>query len=356
MRILVSAGGTGGHIYPALALIDKFKSHDKKLEVIYVGTHNRMEKDIVPALNIEYYPIEIYGLTKNIIRDIKDVYLIIKDKRKLKKLMMEFKPDVVLGIGGYVTYPVIKAAHELNIPIFIHEQNSIPGKVNRVVAKYADLIGVSFKSSMKYFEGKNVFYSGNPTGERATLLGKANKKDLGLSPKKKLVTIVGGSLGSSTLNAKLKDYLKLIKDKDYEVLYITGKNLYDSFKNEKYSSNIKILPYYEDLPKVLKCSDLIITRAGASTIAEIKALNIPAIFIPSPYVAYNHQYFNALELKEEGCAEVLEEDKLNPYILEKLVDSMLKSPNSYITNLKKSSNINAGEVIYQKIKELLDNE
>ena len=261
-----------------------------------------------------------------------------------------------MGIGGYVTYPVIKAAHELNIPIFIHEQNSIPGKVNRVVAKYADLIGVSFKSSMKYFDGKNVFYSGNPTGERALLLDKANKKDLGLSPKKKLVTIVGGSLGSSTLNAKLKEYLKLVKDKDYEVLYITGKSLFDSFKKEKYPSNVKIIPYFEDLPKILKCSDLLITRAGASTIAEIKALNLPSIFIPSPYVAYNHQYFNALELKEEGCAEVLEEDKLNPYILDKLVDSMLKNPKSYITNLKKNSNVNAGEVIYQKIKELLDNE
>ncbi len=125
MKILVAAGGTGGHIYPALALIDKFKSHDKNTQVIYVGTTNRMEKDIVPKLGIEYKAIEIYGLTKNVIRDIKDIYLIIKDVKEMKKLMKEYKPDIVLAIGGYVTYPVIKAAHKLNIPIFMHEQNVI---------------------------------------------------------------------------------------------------------------------------------------------------------------------------------------------------------------------------------------
>ena len=354
MKIVVAAGGTGGHIYPALALIENFKKHDKNLEVIYVGTTNRMEKDIVPSLGIAYFPIEIYGLTKNIIRDIKDVYLICKDVKIVKKMMKEFKPDFVLGIGGYVTYPVIKAAKSLNIPIFIHEQNAIPGKVNKVTAKYADIIGVSFKESAKYFNNKNVFYSGNPTGDRALTVPKVSKESIGLDKNKKLVTVVAGSLGSSTLSNKLKDFLKGMENKDYQVLYITGKTLYDSFTKDKYPKNVKIVPYFDNLPGILKSSDLLITRAGASTIAEIISLNIPSIFIPSPYVANNHQYYNALELKKSGCAQMIEEDKLNANDLENMVEDMLKNPMSYKKNLEKNKNINSSDLIYSKIRECLD--
>ena len=355
MKILVAAGGTGGHIYPALALIDKFKSCDKNTKVIYVGTKNRMEKDIVPQLGIEFVSIEIYGLTKNVINDIKDIYLIIKDIKEMKKLMLEFKPDVVLGIGGYVTYPVIKAAHKLHIPIFIHEQNAIPGKVNKVTSKYADLIGVSFKESLKYFKGKNAFYSGNPTGDRALSVKKVNKEDIGLDKNKKLVVIVAGSLGSSTINNKMKEFLNLVDKKNYQILYITGKNYYDEFIKDKYSKNVKIMPYFDNLPGILKSADLIVTRAGASTIAEIIALNLPSIYIPSPYVANNHQYYNALELKNANCAEMIEEEKLNAKDLLNLVDKMLDNPTPYVNNLKKLNKINASEIIYQKIKECLDN-
>ena len=356
MKILVSAGGTGGHIYPALALIDEFKKHDKKLEVIYVGTHNRMEKDIVPAHNIKYIPIEIYGLTKNIIHDIKDVYLIQKNTKKMVKLMKEFKPDIVLGIGGYVTYPVVKAARKLHIPIFIHEQNAIPGKVNKLVAKYADLIGVSFEGSEIHFNNKNVFYSGNPTGSRALTIPKVDKKTLGFSKDKKLVVIVAGSLGSRTINESCKELLKNHKD-DYEILYITGKSFYDEYVKEKYPSSVKIVPYFDNLPGILKSADLLVTRAGASTIAEIISLGIPSIFIPSPYVANNHQYYNALSLKRNGCGELLEEkdltvDKLRSLIKETLDDK--DKIKEIKENLSKLNRVNSSELIYQKIKELLD--
>ena len=163
MKIIVSAGGTGGHIYPALAIINKFKEKYKDLEVLYIGTHNRMEKDIIPNYNISYIPIEIYGLSKtNMLRNIKNVFLIQKQIKKCKQIMQEFKPDIVLGIGGYVTYPVIKAAQKLGIKTFIHEQNSIPGKTNKVLAKNATLIGVSFQETIKYFPKEKTFYSGNP--------------------------------------------------------------------------------------------------------------------------------------------------------------------------------------------------
>ena len=354
MKILVAAGGTGGHIYPALALIEKFKSKDKKTQVIYVGTKNRMEKDIVPKLGIEYRAIEIYGLTKNVLNDVKNVYLILKDINEMKQLIKEFKPDVVLGIGGYVTYPVIVAAHQLHVPIFIHEQNAIPGKVNRLTEKYADLIGLSVEESKKYFKNKNTFYSGNPTGSRALTIPKVKKRDIGFDEKKKLIVVVAGSLGSSTLSEKLKEYLKLVKNKDYQVLYITGRGIYENFANETYSKNVKIVPFFDNLPGILKSADLVVSRAGASTIAEITTLKVPAIFIPSPYVANNHQYYNAKAMKDKNCAEMLSEENLDVINLSNTIDMMLDNKDVYIDNLKKMDVVDSGELIYNKIKEMLE--
>lgn len=360
MRIIVSAGGTGGHIYPALAIINKFMEKEPSTEVLYIGTHNRMEKDIVPKRGIKYEELEIYGFSKtNIKLDIKNIFLINKAYKKCLKIMKEFKPDVVLGIGGYVTYPVIKAANKLGIKTFIHEQNSHPGKTNIMLQKKADLIGVSFKESASSFNKAKgrVFYSGNPCGENALSLEPMDKKTLGLDPKKKLVVIVAGSLGSSTVNQKMADYLELAAKESYEVLYITGKSLYDDFiKDKKFADNIKVLPYLDNLPALLKNTDLIVTRAGASTMSEILSLNLPAIFIPSPYVANNHQYYNALEIKNNGGGEIIEEKDLTSTNLASKINLVLgdeKLYNSMKENLAKMSMNNSSDVIYNEIKEMI---
>ena len=147
MKVIITAGGTGGHIYPAISIINKIKKMDKDSQFIYIGTHNRMEKDIIPKLGIKYIGLEIYGLTKDMKRNIKNVFLISKAYKKCIEIMKEFKPDVVVGVGGYVTFAVIKAAYKLKIKSFIHEQNSIPGKSNKMLEKYVDAIGVSFLDS-----------------------------------------------------------------------------------------------------------------------------------------------------------------------------------------------------------------
>ena len=360
MRIIVSAGGTGGHIYPALAIINKFMEKEPSTEVLYIGTHNRMEKDIVPKRGIKYEELEIYGFSKtNIKLDIKNIFLINKAYKKCLNIMKEFKPDVVLGIGGYVTYPVIKAANKLGIKTFIHEQNSHPGKTNIMLQKKADLIGVSFKESASSFNKAKgrVFYSGNPCGENALSLEPMDKKTLGLDPKKKLVVIVAGSLGSSTVNQKMADYLELAAKESYEVLYITGKSLFDDFiKDKKFADNIKVLPYLDNLPALLKNTDLIVTRAGASTMSEILSLNLPAIFIPSPYVANNHQYYNALEIKNNGGGEIIEEKDLTSTNLASKINLVLgdeKLYNSMKENLAKMSMNNSSDVIYNEIKEMI---
>lgn len=356
MRILISAGGTGGHIYPALAIIEGFKKYDKDLEVLYIGTKNRMEKDIVPKNGIPYYGIEIYGLSKNIFKDIKDVFLIFKAKKEIKKKMLEFKPDVVLGIGGYVTYPVLSVAKSLHIKTFIHEQNAIPGKTNKMISKYADIIGISFKESAKYFPNRNVLYTGNPTGIRALNTPKITKNSLGLNDDKPLVVVVCGSLGSETVNNAMKGYLKTLENKDYQVVYITGKNLYEEFIKIKYPKNVKVLPYLDNLTGLLKETDVLVARAGASTIAEVLSLKVPTIFIPSPYVANNHQYYNAVSLKNDNLAFMLEEKDLSIPNITKNIEDLLYNKDKQIkikNNLNKVSTLDSTKIIYDAIKELI---
>lgn len=356
MRILISAGGTGGHIYPALAIIEGFKKYDKDLEVLYIGTKNRMEKDIVPKNGIPYYGIEIYGLSKNIFKDIKDVFLIFKAKKEIKKKILEFKPDVVLGIGGYVTYPVLSVAKSLHIKTFIHEQNAIPGKTNKMISKYADIIGISFKESAKYFPNRNVLYTGNPTGIRALNTPKITKSSLGLNDDKPLVVVVCGSLGSETVNNAMKGYLKTLENKDYQVVYITGKNLYEEFIEIKYPKNVKVLPYLDNLTGLLKETDVLVARAGASTIAEVLSLKVPTIFIPSPYVANNHQYYNAVSLKNDNLALMLEEKDLSIPNITKNIENLLYNKDKQIkikNNLNKVSTLDSTKIIYDAIKELI---
>lgn len=356
MRILISAGGTGGHIYPALAIIEGFKKYDKDLEVLYIGTKNRMEKDIVPKNGIPYYGIEIYGLSKNIFKDIKDVFLIFKAKKEIKKKILEFKPDVVLGIGGYVTYPVLSVAKSLHIKTFIHEQNAIPGKTNKMISKYADIIGISFKESAKYFPNRNVLYTGNPTGIRALNTPKITKSSLGLNDDKPLVVVVCGSLGSESVNNAMKGYLKTLENKDYQVVYITGKNLYEEFIKIKYPKNVKVLPYLDNLTGLLKETDVLVARAGASTIAEVLSLKVPTIFIPSPYVANNHQYYNAVSLKNDNLALMLEEKDLSIPNITKNIEDLLYNKDKQIkikNNLNKVSTLDSTKIIYDAIKELI---
>ncbi len=358
MKVVVSAGGTGGHIYPALAVLEKLKKEDKNLEVLYIGTKNRMESEIIPERGFKYVGIEIYGFSKNILRDIKNIFLVTKSYHECLKLLQEFKPDIVLGFGGYVTYPVLKAAKKLGIKTFLHEQNSIVGKTNKFISKDIDLVAVSFLSTLNKFpKAKKVIYSGNPCGENALTTKEIKKSEIGLDNKKKLVIVVAGSLGSSTMNEKLKEFLRLSKKSDYQVLYITGKSHYEEFiKGTRFASNIKVLPYLDNLAGLMRNCDLIVTRAGASTMSEILALNLPAIFIPSPYVANNHQYYNALEIVKNNAGLMIEETDLNGEVLFKMVTDLLSDKKKYEImkmNLKNLGKTDSSDIIVSELKELL---
>lgn len=356
MRVVVSAGGTGGHIYPALAIIDKIKEKEPNSEFLYIGTHNRMEKDIVPERGIPFESIEMYGFNKkHLFKNFKTISCVFKGFKKCKKLIKEFNPDVVIGVGGYVTVPVIISAKKLGYKTFIHEQNSIPGKSNRYLAKYCDAIGVSFASSMKSLPKEKVFLSGNPCSENAVNVPAASKTELGLSANKKLVLITMGSLGSASVNRYLTKILGGFENKNYEVLIITGKANYEEFVKNSVPENVKVLPFYEGLTKVMKRTDLFITRAGASTLSEIIALEVPSILIPSPFVANNHQYINALDLINNNAAVMLEEKDLKDNILIEKIDELIDDDiklHHIKEGLKELKVPDSALIIYNKLKEI----
>ena len=359
MRVVVSAGGTGGHIYPALAIINKIKEKEPNSEFLYIGTTDRMEATIIPELGYEYVALEIKGLNrKKPLKNIKVLKSFLVAIKQAKKEIKKFKPDVVLGVGGYVTLPVIFAAHSLKIKTFIHEQNSIPGLSNKLLNKKADAIGVSLPSSLKHFDKKKTTYTGNPRSEEVINVEKVDKKKYNLTKNKKLVLFVMGSLGSLTMTNIMKQILPSFKNKDYEVLFVTGKNYYDEYKQIKeIPSNVKIVPYLDDMLSVMKKTDLMVTRTGASTIAEVTALGIPSVLIPSPYVTHNHQYKNALVLEKKNAGVIIEEDKLSSEILIKTIDDILKDQKRYDIMKKNSESLgvkNSASKIYEVIKSLVD--
>ena len=318
-----------------------------------------MEKDIVPKRGIKYIPIEIYGLStspKLMGRNVKNIFLIASAIKKCESIIKEFKPDVVIGVGGYVTYPVIRAAKKCHVPSFIHEQNSIVGKANKSLLKMVDCVGVSFKDSIKQVKHSNVVLTGNPVSEGALKKKKISKTSYGLSTNKKSVLIFNGSLGSKAINEKLLDYLNNASKYNYEILYVTGKTYYEEFKKNKFPKNVFIEPYIDNLSGLMKDIDLIVCRAGASSIAEITALGVPSVLIPSPYVANNHQYYNALSIVESNSGEMIEEDKLNKKSLEEKIDSIINNSSrqkEIKNNLSKLNIDDSATIIYNEIKKII---
>lgn len=329
MKYIISAGGTGGHIYPALSIINKIKENDKKAKFIYIGTTDRMEKDIIPNMQIDYVGIKMNGLGKNIKKLFTFMTSTISGVSKCQKVMKKFKPDIVIGVGGYVTFPVVLAAHKQKIKIILHEQNSIPGKANKFLSRYADTICISMESSRKYFNHKNIILTGNPRGEDILLSHKGNKNDYSLSITKKLVLITMGSLGAGTINQMIVNLLDKFNKKHYEVLLVTGKDNYDEISNVKTPKNVKLVPYIENMGSVLKYTDLIVTRAGATIISEITSLGIPSIIIPSPYVANNHQVINAKDLENNKAAFVIEEQNFDEDLFISKIDEILENKDLY---------------------------
>lgn len=357
MKYIVVAGGTGGHIYPAVAIINKIKEKDKNSEFLYIGTLDRMEKDIIPKLGIDFVGLEMSGLNrKNIFSNISVMNLFFKAVKKSRKIIKDFHPDIVIGAGGYITAPVLYAAHKEKIPVLIHEQNSVPGVSNKFIGNFADRICVSLPNSLSLFPKDKVVYTGNPRSEEIINVSKVSKESIGFSKNKKLVIVVMGSLGSITMTKKIKELIPGFNDKDYQVLVITGKKYYDEYKDIECSSNVRIVPFMDNLINIMKDSDLIVSRAGASTIAEITAIGLPAIFVPSPYVTNNHQYKNAHELEEDGACLIISEEEFSKDVIIDAIDKVLGEKDLYDKMSKNSRKLGIDDSatrIWEEVRKII---
>ncbi|MBU8877725.1 undecaprenyldiphospho-muramoylpentapeptide beta-N-acetylglucosaminyltransferase [Bacillus sp. FJAT-29790] len=325
MKIVVSGGGTGGHIYPALALIREIKKETKDAEFLYIGTEQGLESQIVTRENIPFKSIHITGFKRKLsLENIKTVYRFLKGVNRSKKMLKEFKADVVIGTGGYVCGPVVYAAAKLGIPTIIHEQNSVPGLTNKFLSKYVDKIAVCFDEAIQFFPAEKVVLTGNPRASE--VLGQDGIKgrfSVGLKTNNPVVLIFGGSRGAKPINEAVLKSLTELGEKPYQVLYVTGDAHYEEVKKEVEligsPGNVVIKPFIHNMPEVLAGIDLTVARAGATTLAELTSLGIPSILIPSPYVTNNHQEKNARALSDHGAAELLLEKELTG---KKLIDQM----------------------------------
>ena len=352
MKIAIVAGGSGGHIYPAISLAEELekKGHD----ITFIGSNDRMEKDVVPAHNFKYIGLDVYTTRGSIIQKVKSIVSIEKAYKKCLEILNGF--DMAIGFGNYISIPVMEAACKLKLKTVIHEQNSFVGRANRVLDNKVDLIIGSYKENLKQFKNKNIKILGNPQSSKAYMLKQDKNvlKSLGLDPNKKTVVIFMGSLGSSSVNNKLVDYFKLL-DGSYQVVYATGKLHYESTINKVQQNDyLKIFERIDGI-SVMNNSTLLISRAGATTLSEIAAIGMPAILIPSPYVPNNHQYYNGKALVDNDAAIMIEEKDLNGDVLFKSVSDIINDSErlkQLSNNAKKLGNPNVLNDIVKAIESI----
>lgn len=360
MRLLVSGGGTGGHIYPALALIEAVLKQQPDSEILYVGTKRGLESKIVPHAKINFKTIEIQGFKRSLsLENFKTVYLFLKSVQDAKKIIKEFQPDVVVGTGGYVCGSVVYAAAKLNIPTFIHEQNSVAGVTNKFLSHYADKIGICFQDVAAAFPAKKVVFTGNPRAQQVVGLSSTQKlKEYGLALDKKTVLIFGGSRGAQKINEASVASASKFAAKNYQVLFVTGQVHYDKFvqqlAKQQVPANFVMVPYIEDMPALLPDIDLIVGRAGATSLAEITALGIASILVPSPYVTHDHQTSNALSLVKQQAAEIIKEDELNATTLFEKVDKLMTDDQLRATLARNARKAGVTDAADRVVKVLMD--
>lgn len=365
MKYLITGGGTGGHIYPALAIANEIKLKDKNADILYVGTEKGLESELVPKEGISFKTIRVKGMPRRLNKEsfiaVKELFHGISDS---KKIINEFKPDIVIGTGGYVCGPVVYVAKKKKIPSLIHEQNAFPGITNKILSRYVDKVAVTFDESRKYFKHQDrVVNTGNPIRKDILQIDKEKAyKLLNIDKDIPFILSFGGSGGQKKLNDAMYDLINnSSKKKDIQIIHVTGKRFYDEFidklnkDNIILKDNIQVLPYLYQIPEAINIASLVITSAGAITLAEISAVGAPSILVPKAYTAENHQEYNARAFEEKGASILVLEKDINGKILSDTIYSIINDKKILSRMSKKSKElgiIDAAERIFDIIKTL----
>jgi UDP-N-acetylglucosamine--N-acetylmuramyl-(pentapeptide) pyrophosphoryl-undecaprenol N-acetylglucosamine transferase len=362
LRIIISGGGTGGHIFPAVSIANAIKAKHPDADILFVGAQGRMEMQRVPAAGYPIKGLPICGFDrKNLLRNIKVLFKIWKSQRMASQILKEFKPMVAVGVGGYASGPTLNKAAAMGIPCLIQEQNSYAGVTNKLLAKKAEKICVAYEGMERFFPAEKIIMTGNPVRQNvleSKLSQEEARKSFGLDAQKKIILLVGGSLGARTINESVLQHLDLIKTSGIQYIWQTGKYYHTAILEQlkKYEEEnlpmLKVTDFISDMGAAYKAADLIISRAGASSISEFCLIGKPVILVPSPNVAEDHQTKNAMALVNKEAALYVKDAEAPATLLTLAVDTINDdqklaklSENILKLGLRNSADIIADEVI-----------
>ena len=360
LRIIISGGGTGGHIFPAVSIANAIKTLQPDSEILFVGAEGRMEMQRVPAAGYPIKGLPVAGFDrKNLFKNIPVLIKLFKSQRLAKKIVKDFKPHAAVGVGGYASGPTLKVAGSMGIPTLLQEQNSYAGVTNKLLAKQAKKICVAYEGMERFFSKEKIILTGNPVRQgltNSTISREEAVQSFGLDPKKQTILILGGSLGARTINQCLMSNLQKIKDSGVQFIWQTGKIYIDEVQNTvaKFAElpMLYVTDFISDMAKAYTAADLVISRAGAGSISEFCLLKKPIILVPSPNVAEDHQTQNALALVNKNAALYVKDAEANDKLLDTAIATvnqpeLLKNLSTNIAELAftDSANVIAKEVI-----------
>ena len=362
MKVLISGGGTGGHIFPALAIANAVRRRVPETGILFVGAEGRMEMERVPAAGYEIVGLPVAGFDrKRLWRNVKVLWKLMKSMRMARRVLRDFQPDIAVGVGGYASGPMLKEAQKRGIPTLIQEQNSYAGVTNKLLAANADRICVAYDGMERFFPGEKIIKTGNPV-RKDVVSSKLSQEDanreLGFNPNRPLVVVVGGSLGARTINDSMKLAVRDMLKSGASVLWQTGKLYADECQKaiaDINNENLIATAFVGRMDLVYRGADLVVSRAGASTISEIQLAGVPAVLVPSPNVAEDHQRKNAEALAQRGAA-VMILDRECAEKLPRVVTEMLRDPKKREelgANARKMALENADEKIVDEILKII---
>ncbi len=364
LRVIISGGGTGGHIFPAVSIANAVKDLRPDAKILFVGALGRMEMQRVPAAGYDIKGLPIQGFDrKNLLKNVKVLYKIWKSQRMARQIIKEFRPQVAVGVGGYASGPTLNMAAAQGIPCLLQEQNSYAGVTNKLLAKKAAKICVAYEGMERFFPAEKIMLTGNPVRQQlleSTVTREAAVRSFGLDPEKKTILLVGGSLGARTINESVLQHLDLIKNGDVQFIWQTGKfysaEIAERLKGHE-MAQLKVLDFISDMAAAYKAADLVISRAGASSVSEFCLLGKPVILVPSPNVAEDHQTKNALALVHRDAALYVKDAEAKEQLLPLAIatvhdDAKLESLSK---NVLKLALPDSARIIAQEVIKLAEN-
>ena len=362
LRVIISGGGTGGHIFPAVSIANAIKAKHPEAKILFVGALGRMEMQRVPAAGYDIKGLPICGFDrKHLLKNIVVLFKIWKSERMARKIVKDFKPMVAVGVGGYASGPTLNVCAEAGIPCLIQEQNSYAGVTNKLLAKKASKICVAYEGMERFFPADKIIMTGNPVRQNVvntTITKEEARRQFGLHPDKKTILLVGGSLGARTINESMKRHLDMVRDADVQFIWQTGK-YYNAEMNKAVDDfgkmpNLKVLDFISDMGAAYRAADLVISRAGASSISEFCLIGKPVILVPSPNVAEDHQTKNAMALVNKDAAVYVKDAEAPDVLLSKALDIVTDDAKlqSLAENIKKLGLSNSADVIADEVVKL----